>query len=172
MTSRRAFERNRVIPGAVLTRSLMETTALIYLMHKKTAQAISAKDLIPLDDFLVRCMSGSRLGNADPHSPNVLTAIQALNKEPGCEKYADFYASLCEFAHPNALGSFYAYSSFDNESRTVLFGQNRGLLNGGAVAFAVAFALQVLLEFLKRLEETMPMIVALATDAYSNDETD
>ena len=123
-----------------------------------------------LDDFLVRCMSGSRLGNGDPHSPNVLTAIQALNKGPGCEKYADFYASLCEFAHPNALGSFYAYSSFDSQSRTVLFGQNRGLTNGGDVAFAVVFALEVLLEFLKRLGEAMPMIVQLATDAYSNDE--
>lgn len=165
------FERNRVIPGAVITRSLMETTtALIYLIHKKTAQAISAKDLISLDEFLVRCMSGSRLGNGGPDPPKVLTAIQALDKEPGCDKYAGFYASLCEFVHPNALGSFYAYSSFDSQSRAVWFGQNRGLTNGGDVAFAVVFALEVLLEFLKRLGEAMPMIVQLATDAYSNDE--
>lgn len=164
------FERNRVIPRAVVTRSLMETTALIYLIHKKTVQAISAKDLVPLDEFLVRCMSGSRLGNGDPNAPNVLTAIQALDKEPGCDKYADFYASLCEFAHPNALGSFYAYSSFDSQSRAVWFGQNRSLTNCGDVAFAVVFALEVLLEFLKRLGEAMPMIVQLATDAYSNDE--
>lgn len=164
------FERKRVIPGAVITRSLMETAALLYLIHKKTIQAVSEKNLVSLDDFLVRCMSGNRLGTGDPDAPNILTAIQALDKEPGCDRYADFYASLCEFAHPNALGSSYAYSSFDNESRAVWFGHNRGLTEGGDIAFAVVFALEVLLEFLNRLGEATPGIVQLARDTYPNNK--
>lgn len=159
------FERKRVIPGAVISRSLMETTALFYLVQKKTAQAIAEKNLSHLDDFLVRCMSGNRLGSGEPDAPNIITAIQALDKEPGCDRYADFYASLCEFAHPNALGSFYAYSSFDSESRAVWFGHNRGLTNGGDIAFAVVFALETLLEFQKRVKEIMPVVAQLATKA-------
>ncbi len=165
------FERKRVVPGAVIARSLMETTALFYLVHKKTANAVSEQSLILLDDFLVRCMSGNRLENGEPDAPNILTAIQSLDKEPGCDRYADFYASLCEFAHPNALGSFYAYSSFDNESRAVWFGHNRGLTNGGDVAFGVVFALEILLEFKKRVTEMMPRVVQLSKEAYSNDKS-
>jgi hypothetical protein len=162
------FERKRVVPGAVIARSLMETTALFYFVQKKMAKAVSEKNLILLDDFLVRCMSGNRLGNGEPDAPNILTAIQALDKEPGCDRYADFYSSLCEFAHPNALGSFYAYSSFDIESRAVWFGHNRGLTRGGDVAFAVVFALEILLEFQRRVKEMMPRVLQLAKEAYPN----
>jgi len=88
------FENRRVVPGAVIARSLMETTALVYLVQKKTRQALTERKLVALDDFLVRCMSGNRLMDGAPESPNILTAIQALDKEPGCDRYADFYASL------------------------------------------------------------------------------
>lgn len=164
------FDRKRVVPGAVIARSLMETTALCCLVHKKTVQATTDKSLVLLDDFLVRCMSGNRLGTGNLDSPNILTAIQVLDKEPGCDSYADFYASLSEFAHPNALGSFYAYSSFDDESRALWFGRNRGRTKGGDVAFAVVFALEILIEYQKRTDELMPAVVQLAKETYSNDE--
>lgn len=129
------FQQKRIVPGAVIARSLMETTALFYLVQKKTTQALDQKKLDHLDAFLILCMSGNRLAKGDPRSPNILTAIQAVDKEPGCDRYADFYAGLSEFAHPNALGSFYAYSSFDSESRTTEFGHNRGLTRGKDLAF-------------------------------------
>jgi hypothetical protein len=164
------LERKRVIPGAVITRSLMETTALFYLVYRKTERAVSEGSLVVLDDFLVRCMSGNRLGNGDPDAPSILTAIQALDKEPGCDSYANFYSTFCEFAHSNALGSFYAYSSFDAESRVIWFGHNRGLTKGGNVAFGVVFALEILLEFQNRAREITPKVVQLAKEAYRNDE--
>jgi hypothetical protein len=148
----------------------METTALFYLVYRKTERAVSERNLVLLDDFLVRCMSGNRLGSGEPDAPNVLTAIQALDKEPGCDRYAYFYASFCEFAHPNALGSFYAYSSFDNESRAIRFGHNCGLTNGGDVAFGVVFALEILLEFQKRAREITQRSCKLSKEAYPNDE--
>lgn len=164
------FEQHRVIPGAVITRSLMETSALVYLVYKKAAQATRERQIETLDDFLVRCMSGNRLGTGEPESPNVLTAIQALDKESGCDRYADFYYSLCEFAHPNSLGSFYAYSSFDDASRAVFFGNNRGMTKGGDVAFGLVFALEVLLEFLRKIREISPSIVQLQKELYPGNE--
>ncbi len=165
------FERKRVVPGAVIARSLMETTALFYLVQRKATQALAQRNLRDLDAFLIRCMSGNRLAKGDPDSPNILTAIQAIDKEPGCEKYADFYASLSEFAHPNALGSFYAYSSFDSASRAIWFGRNRGLTRGEDLAFAVVFALEVLAEFMARAKAAMPAVVELAKETYADEET-
>ena len=160
------FDAKRTIPGAVIGRSLMETTALFYVLHRKTAQAVADRSLDDLDEFLVRCLSGNRLGSGDPESPNVLTAIDKLEKEPGAERYKDFYASLCEFAHPNSLGTFYAYAHFDDGRRAMSFGHNKGLTTGEDLAFAVVFALEILLEFVKKTDALLPQVIALAKDLY------
>lgn len=164
------FEHQRVIPGAVITRALMETTALLYSVWKKTNQAVMDMKLEMLDDFLVRCLSGNRLRKGDPEAPSVITAIHALDKESGCDKYKDLYESLCEFCHPNALGSFYAYCRFDDASRMLSFGHNRGLTKGSDVAFCVVFALEVLLEFLGRIESLLPRITESAKKLYPNQD--
>jgi len=166
------FDAKRIIPGAVIARSLMETVALTYVVHKKAAMALATRNLQLLDQFLVRCLSGNRLGAGDPESPNVLAAIDLLEKEPGCDRFKDFYAVLCEFAHPNALGAFYACADFDDSGRSVSFGHNRGLTKSEDAAFAVVFALEVLLEFIKKIEELIPSLVALAIDLYPVDTTD
>lgn len=162
------FDRKRIVPGAVIVRSLMETVALFHMVHKKSRNAVAERSLDTLDNFLIRCMSGNRLANGELDSPNVLTAIQSLEKEPGCDRYIDFYSSLCEFAHPNALGSFYAYSSFDNNSRVLWFGRNRGLTKESDLAFAIVFALEVFLEIDIGVKELMPSIVQLAKEVYSS----
>lgn len=162
------FERDRVISGAVIARALMETTALIYLTHRKIKQTLSERNLSILDDYLITCMSGNRLSDSDPKSLHILTAIDKLDKEPGCDSYRRFYDSLCEFAHPNALGSFYAYTKFDNETRKIDFGLNRGLTKGDDVAFTVIFALEVLLEFVQRIDDMTPELITLSKDMYPN----
>ena len=161
------FERQRVIPGATMARALMETTALVFLLHKKISHAILQRDIISLDDFLVRCLAGNRLESGDPKALNVLTAIQALDKEPGAERYADFYTVLCEFTHPNALGAFYAYAEFDNATRELSFGHNRGLSKGEDIAFAVVFALEILIAFAAKIQDNTPTLVALARELYA-----
>jgi hypothetical protein len=127
------------------------------------------RDVAPLDDFLVRCLSGNRLESGDPKALNVLTAIQALDKEPGAERYEEFYAVLCEFTHPNALGTFYAYAEFDNATRRISFGHNRGLSKGEDIAFAVVFALEVVIAFIARIQDCTPTLVALAKDLSDHD---
>lgn len=163
------FESNRIIPGAVIARSLMETTALLYTVHKRTKDALATGHVEALDEFLVRCMSGNRLRTGEPESPNVLTAIQSLENENGAEGYLKFYESLCEFAHPNALGTFYAYASFHDASRMLVFGHNRGMTQGDDLSFAVVFALEVLLEFLTKLVDLLPPVTKLARDKCLQD---
>jgi hypothetical protein len=160
------FESDRVIPGAVIARSLMETAALMFVVLRKTQRALLNGTLLDLDTFLVRCMSGNRLGKGELDAPSVMTAIETVEKEPGCDSYATFYASLCEFAHPNALGSFYAYSQFHDLSRTTFFGINSGLTKSNDVAFTVVFALEVMIDTLRKLRETIPAVIKLAQSSY------
>ncbi len=162
------FERNKVIPAIVLTRALMETTALLYLTQKKMSQALKTKSLDQLDDFLVKCLSGNRIDPAEPESPNVLTAIQHLDKENGCERYADFYNSLCEFAHPNSLGTFYAYTEFDPHKLKLSFGENKGLTKAEDAAFSTVFALEVIIEFYDKAVAAIPDLKDLSEKLFDD----
>jgi hypothetical protein len=159
------FENKRTIPGAVITRSLMETTALVHLVHSKVKKALAMEDANSVDEFLIRC-TGSRLSDGAPQSPSVMTAIESLDKEPGAEGYLKFYETLCEFAHPNGLGTFYAYANFDDTNRMTSFGHNKGMTKGNDVSFAVVFALEILLDFLGKLADLVPRVTKLARDTY------
>jgi hypothetical protein len=164
--SQELFVRKRVVPAIVLTRTLMETTALLHLVYKKINQAVNAQELEELDEFIIKCMSGNRLNPTEPDSPNILTAIQHLEKEGGCERYSDFYNSLCEFVHPNSLGTFYAYSSYFDRDRLLSFGQNKGLTESNAGAFAGVFALEVFIEFFDRISALIPKVNELSILLY------
>jgi len=160
------FERRKIVPAIVLTRALMETTALLYLTQKKMAQALEADSIAELDEFLVKCMSGSRIDPTKPDSPNVLTVIQHLDKEAGCDRYADFYNSLCEFAHPNSLGTFYSYTQYNPDDHCLSFGENQGMTTGNDAAFSTVFALEVIVEFYDRAVRMLPQLSELSKKLY------
>ncbi len=164
--SHELFERKRVVPGIILTRSVMECAALVYLIHRKTTQAVDAQALGALDAFLISCIAGSRTMETDPQAPSVLTAIDHLEKEPGAEGFRGFYDSFSEFAHPNALGAFYAYARYENEDRSLSFGHNQGLTRSGDVAFGLVFALEILIEFYDRTLELLPDVSRIAEREY------
>lgn len=160
------FGRKRVVPAIVLTRSVMECSALVYLVHKKVEQALRAGAQKELDDFIVSCLSGNRNDPNDPRSPNVLTAIGHLEKELGADGFTKFYNVLSEFAHPNALGGFYAYAEFLDSERRLVFGHNRGLTKASDAAFGLAFALEVLIDFYDRTIARLPDVSELAVRSY------
>ncbi len=168
--SHELFVRKRVVPAIVLTRALMETTALLHLVYRKINQAINNQELGELDEFLVKCMSGNRLNSTEPDSPNILTAINHLEGEDGCEAYLNFYNSLCEFVHPNSLGTFYAYSSYSSRDRLLSFGQNKGITEGNDVAFIAVFALEVFIEFFDRISSLIPKINELSILLYKEND--
>jgi len=160
------YERHKVVPGIILTRSLMETTVLLYLTCKKMKRSIETQSTDELDGFLASCLSGNRTNEADPNSPNVLTAITHLEREEGCDRYADFYNALSEFAHPNSMGTFYAYVRFNDADLTLNFGENMGLTTANDSAFSAVFALEVFIEFYKRTLTMIPEITEMSQRNY------
>ncbi len=108
------FETNRIVSAFVLARAVLETVALIYWLHKKLLEFFDSKDIVALDDFLMKAMLGSKDESTAVDSYNVLTAVDHVDKE--YENFRTMYDSLCEFTHPNWSGTLGAYGKIERGS--------------------------------------------------------
>lgn len=107
------FTQNHFIPGAILTRSVCETVAVLFYGYKKTNNSVKSKSPNGIGLFLHRALWGTRLENEDglPKAIQVLTAIDHLDKAyKGVRNDYDF---LCEIAHPNVAGTGMSYFTHD-----------------------------------------------------------
>src|SRR5690606_7690411 len=68
-----------------------------------------------------RQLTGSRTNSDMPDAINVMTFVQAANKD--VEGFLGQFERLCEFAHPNWAGTSLLYSRPSLEERAVAFGR-------------------------------------------------
>ena len=116
------YESNRIAPAYTITRALVETTALMYLLSVKTTEFVETKNVILFDDFLMKGMFGSKDKKTPVESFNVLTLIDHLDKM--FSGMREMYGGLCEFTHPNYSGLTGSYSSIDEVKHIALLGKN------------------------------------------------
>lgn len=119
--SLRLFKGDNYLASAILIRSLMETTSLVFLTQKKINEVVESKELGEIDDFLMKGLFGGRTEDAPLTSANILTAIDHTDKK--YDKYREMYDELSEFAHPNWHGASGLYSKSDFDGK-VQFGKN------------------------------------------------
>ena len=111
----------KLVPAFVTTRSVVETTAMMYWLWKKSREFLDSRDEKKYDEFLMRGMLGSRDDTTPHQSLSVLTAVDHLDREfDGLRK---MYDTLCEFTHPNWSGAMGAYSRMDEEAFTLYLGK-------------------------------------------------
>jgi len=55
------YEADKVVPAIIMTRSVFETTAVLYLLYKKIKKAAMTKMLGVIDDFLMKSLFGGRV---------------------------------------------------------------------------------------------------------------
>lgn len=115
------YESNRLVPAFVITRAVVETTAVVYWLHQKSQEFIEKQDENTFDEFLMKGMLGSKDKTTKYESYNVLTAVDHLDKEfPGLR---DMYNTLCEFTHPNWSGVMGSYSIVEKEKYLLHLGK-------------------------------------------------
>lgn len=117
------LDEGKRVPAFVTIRSVVETSAMMYWLWKKTQDFLDNEDEGQYDEFLMRGMLGSRDGTTHHESFNILSAIDHLNRE--FEGLRKMYDSLCEYAHPNWAGVMGAYSEVNEESLTLYLGKDR-----------------------------------------------
>ncbi|MFZ5776379.1 MAG: hypothetical protein ACOY3Z_12925 [Thermodesulfobacteriota bacterium] len=115
------YEANRFIPAVIVTRSVVETTAVTYWLYQKSCEFIENHNVESFDDFLMKGMLGSKDGTTKYEAYNVLTAVDRLDKEfPGLR---NMYNTLCEFTHPNWSGVMGSYSWIEKEKYLLHLGK-------------------------------------------------
>ena len=157
------YESNRLVPAFVLTRAVIETTAVLFWLHKKAERFVETHDEKAFDEFLMKGLMGSKDGTTNHESHNVLTAVDHLDKEfPGLR---DMYNSLCEFTHPNWSGAMGAYSELEKEKYVLHLGKEH---RPPALALGLAPLIGALSMFAHYYNELAAVIQSI-NDHYAND---
>jgi len=110
------FTEKRAIPGVIVTRAIVETAAVMLVFHERLGRFLNDKDkdISAFDEFLMRCLLGTRNNPDMPTSTNILTLVDRVEQKiPG---FRSVYDSLCECAHPNWAGTFGAFGQIDKEN--------------------------------------------------------
>lgn len=115
------YRSNQLVPAFIMTRSLIETTALLHSLHIKTDEFLKTKEEKQYDEFLMRGIFGSRDGTTSKESFNILTAIDRMNRE--FDGLRGMYDTLCEYTHPNYSGVMGSYSRLDREKHLLQLGK-------------------------------------------------
>lgn len=160
------FEQQRLVPACILTRSVVETTAVQYYVYKKLILHTGKADHQSIHKLFMSAVFG-RKDKEWRHSPvQVLTAIDHLDKQfPG---FRSEYDRLCEYVHPNLGGGYGTYVRSDGDHFVSYFGNNpQGLEMGPWGQMELYCALSVANEidnqlclfqphFVSMVEQTVP----------------
>lgn len=133
------FEQERAIPAVVLTRSIVETLAVLYALHERLISFLKTKNISDLDNFLMQSLMGARNQPDLPNPINILTLIDRVEKTvPG---FRSVYDNLCEYTHPNWAGTFGAFGKIDKLNFEICLGPSRRTNAWETGVFALSGAL-------------------------------
>lgn len=119
-----SYECHKTVAGAVLTRSIVETVAVTFALHRALARFVNDRDVGALDQFLTQSLLGSRWPDSEHRATNILTLIQHVEKVvPGFEAS---YDALSEVAHPNWSGVLGSFGEFDRKNLELALGPRAG----------------------------------------------
>ena len=107
------YDQNKRVPSYILMRSAVETCALCFVLRKKCEGFIKSPDEDEFDNFLMRGITGGKMEKAKHESINVLTCIDHVDKE--FNNFRNMYDVLCEYAHPNYLGTLDSYGKYERK---------------------------------------------------------
>lgn len=118
------FEVNKVVPAVILTRSIVETFAVLFAFHERLDRFLNAenRDSKALDEYLMSCLMGGRDNSDLPKAINILNSIDRVEKS--VPNFRSAYDALCEFAHPNWAGTFGSFGKVMKETIELELGPN------------------------------------------------
>jgi hypothetical protein len=122
----------KYLAAAILIRSIMETTAMLYYVLEKVKNVTEGADVGDVDVLIMRVMLGCNEKEGLEKPINVLTAIQKIDKwlnkiKPKSasantnDPFMVLYSSLSEYTHPNWLGGLCVYAEMDDEFKALKF---------------------------------------------------
>jgi hypothetical protein len=151
------FEKPKsAISAILLTRAVMETTAMLFVLHKRLNESLNMKNTDDLKKYLDKNIFGWRTEANDdlPKMPNILGAIdQVDNYLDG--KFRAAYEGLSEYCHPNCAGVHLAYIKLDKINRRADIGAEFTALETEAKLGILLISLEIFIEKYKQISNKM-----------------
>lgn len=107
-----------LLSAITLTRSAIETAALLYNLYKKVFDALENNDIKEIEKFLKRALLGSKNKSTDEIAVHVLSLIDTMDKE--VPNFRNSYDALSEYVHPNWAGTMDLFSTIDKNNMKLL----------------------------------------------------
>lgn len=156
------FEARKSVAAAVLTRSIVETVAVVYDLDRALTRFNEDKDSKTFDSFLTQALLGSKRPDSLYQAKNVLTLIGHVDKVvPGFRKSYDI---LSEIAHPNHSGMLGSFGQFDERTLALNLGTRERSLAFDSGTTALSGSLSM---FHSLYNDMIPMLI----EANSHFET-
>lgn len=161
------YERGELASATTLTRACMENAAAIWYLNENIKKVIEAKEVGNIDDTLMKLLLGSKSDLAKVDAINVMSFIDRVDKDiPG---FRGNYETMCEFAHPNWLGTAYLYSNTNTEKIWTDLGKD--VRNTESVVvhglISLNLALSIFQHSYKKMSDLMPEFIMLCENALA-----
>jgi hypothetical protein len=154
------FEKDRLASAIVLTRAAVETCAALWHLCEKVSDAVDAKTVGDIDDYLMKLIMGSKTDSALPQALNVLKFVDHVNK--AIEGFRHQYDLLSEYAHPNWAGTSLLFLKHNEETLVTDFGTNLRTENATKIGVLnLSVALMIFERSQVRLSDLIPDFTAL-----------
>ncbi|MGI4789549.1 MAG: hypothetical protein ACRYFS_11940 [Janthinobacterium lividum] len=108
------YERQSGVSAYILTRSFLETTAILYWLYQRVEEVTKTGIVGEIDEFLVKMLMGTRNPDLPVISYNILTAVDRVART--FTPFREMYDDLSEYVHPNWYGTQAAYGKLDAEN--------------------------------------------------------
>jgi hypothetical protein len=166
-----ALERSDLTVAAILTRAVIESAALAWMLKTILAKREQYSPQ-QMNDQLMRVLMGTKSWPDMPQPFHVLACIDQLDKEvPGFRKSYDL---LSEIAHPNWAGAAGLYAKNDEVIYVTTFGRDRERMRQteGMVANALLGALGLFEFAYNKISDAMPAFLQELESLRLSGQTD
>ena len=157
-----SWNSGNTLGAMVAARALMETAAVLHDLEAQLTRFCADEDLDAVDDLVMRRTFATRLKDWDWETPatNIFTLLKKM--EAPFKGITNVYELLCEFCHPNSLGTFHLFAALDRAELTTYFTEKCHDPEGHFGNIMLAFMLIKKVEHdVDRIDELLPVIVKL-----------
>ena len=154
------YERRLPVSAFLITRSAMETTAILYWLYEKLTKAVENNNKEEVSQFLDKAMLGSKNKLSPLDSYNSLTAIDKVEKIH--EGFRENYDSLSETSHPNWQGLLCPYGKIDEDKKCLRLENNSQRLPINAGLAGLLSALCFFKLYYSKINDLLPAFVKVA----------
>lgn len=129
------YSEKQFITSCILTRSALETTAMLFWLQKRIENVVSENTVGDFDDWLMRALLGDRDGSitGERDAPSIISGVEKVDAV--YNGFRSEYNFLSEFTHPNWAGTYGSYGTDDKKNWRIEFHPSSGRDNSKSWEF-------------------------------------